>query len=104
MPAMGRPSCGSTLRSNPHSRAPAECGSAGELQDVALRMAATDAVGHRRQAAQQAVGYGEVLAAEGGERTARRQADEPCHLVIGDAGGTLEAALLRREQPLDAVP
>src|SRR5262245_13569941 len=65
------------------AHAAAEGGGAGELEDVALRVAAADAVGHGRKAAEEHVGGGVVAAAESGERAGGREADEAGHVLVG---------------------
>ena len=104
------PSCGRELRyKDVMQDLLSEAGTArrrcrpGKHQNVALRVAATNAMRDRGKRAQQAFGVPEIAAAEGGERPARGVAHEPGHVVVG-APSVREAALLGGEQTLRPVP
>src|SRR5688500_3546766 len=57
-------------------------GGARHEKNVALRMAAAQAMRHRRQGAQGALGERRLAAREGEQRPADRQPGEPRHLVV----------------------
>jgi hypothetical protein len=78
-------------------------GGARKVQHVALRVAAADAVRHRRQCPQQRLRAGVVAPPERGERAAGRQPDEPRHVAVR-AAVARDAPRLRVQQPVGAVP
>src|SRR4051812_48969524 len=92
---------GRIAQSGASAAARSRCGSS-EMQDVALCVAAADAVRYGRQRSQEPLGGCEVAPAEGDEDAARRQSDQPRHVVVR-ARGAREATLLRGEEAARAI-